>query len=551
MALDGLFVHAMVGELKQNLLGGRIQKIQQPQELELLMTVKKNRQQKKLSLSAHASFPCVHLTQNKYSIPTEPYNFCMVLRKYILGSQITKIEQVANDRIIYFELYLRDEFGEDQLYRLILELMGKHSNISLVDKNGIILDCIKHVPPFKNSYRTLLPGGKYFFPPQQNKVDPFREENQNYIQELKPDAKEMVTTFLGFGTMSGRELAYRLKKAPNNKLQSFKEFLTDLDDPSPNLVNNEKQISYFPIDYQSIKQEKVYFDSLGALLDHVREERANLQKSNQLAKEIQRALDQRLKHLKKKQDNFHKDQEKIDKMENYRIKGEVLTANLYQIADNSSEVKLINFYNNEPITITLDPTISPATNAQKLFERYNKLKRKKHYLKKQKVVLENELEYLDSLQVQLDLAQQEDLPEIKEELEDQGYIKKQKSRRKKQKSPMSQPRTFKSSEGNQIHVGRNNKQNDHLTFKKANKKHYWFHTKNIPGSHVILATETPTDTEIIEAAALAARFSKYSQSRNVPVDYTQVRHVKKPSGGKPGFVNYFEQKTVYVDPAGT
>ncbi|MFW5411339.1 NFACT RNA binding domain-containing protein [Aerococcus urinaeequi] len=550
MSFDGMFTHALIKELNTTFAGGRIHKIQQPYEMELVLTIRANRKNHKLLISAHPSFGRIQVTEQAYNNPETPPNFTMVLRKYVEGNIIDSIEQYDNDRIILFNLTRRDELGDASQQQLIVEIMGRHSNIFLLDKDKKIIDAIKHVPMYQNTFRTILPGATYQLPPIQNQVNPFKVGENFESDKSLMTAKFLQSQLMGLGRDSAIELASLIEKDSRKPYQVIQDFCADFENPNPTLVVQDDKQHFLVFPYTTISGEESHYDDLSALLTAYYAEKSKHDYVRQVGNAIIQVVEKNLTHQHKRLANLNQDMEKSSKADTFQLKGELLTTFLYQIEKGQTEVTLANYYDNDqPITISLDPALTPSQNAQKYYHKYNKLRNAINHIEKQKVVAEAEIQYLESIQTQLNFAEPNELADIRDELIDQGYLKKQKQDKKKRSNNASaKPREYKTVEGNRILVGRNNKQNDQLTMRQANKNHFWFHTKDIPGSHVILETDEPSEAEIIQAAELAAAFSKYNQSNNVPVDYTQVKHVKKPNGSKPGFVNYFEQKTIFVTP---
>lgn len=550
MSFDGMFTHALIKELNTTFAGGRIHKIQQPYEMELVLTIRANRKNHKLLISAHPSFGRIQVTEQAYNNPETPPNFTMVLRKYVEGNIIDSIEQYDNDRIILFNLTRRDELGDASQQQLIVEIMGRHSNIFLLDKDKKIIDAIKHVPMYQNTFRTILPGATYQLPPNQNQVNPFKVGENFESDKSLMTAKFLQSQLMGLGRDSAIELASLIEKDQRKPFQVIQDFCAGFENPNPTLVVQEDKQHFLAFPYTTISGEESHYDDLSALLTAYYAEKSKHDYVRQVGNAIIQVVEKNLSHQHKRLANLNQDLEKSSKADTFQLKGELLTTFLYQIEKGQTEVTLANYYDNDqPITISLDPALTPSQNAQKYYHKYNKLRNAINHIEKQKVVAEAEIQYLESIQTQLNFAEPNELADIRDELIDQGYLKKQKQDKKNRSNNTSaKPREYQTAEGNRILVGRNNKQNDQLTMRLANKNHFWFHTKDIPGSHVILETNDPSEAEITQAAELAAAFSKYSQSNNVPVDYTQVKHVKKPNGSKPGFVNYFEQKTIFVTP---
>jgi predicted ribosome quality control (RQC) complex YloA/Tae2 family protein len=541
MAFDGLFTKAMTSELQQ-LVSGRISKVHQPNQLELLLQIRAQGKNHKLLISIHPSYSRIHLTNTANVNPSEPPMFCMLLRKHIEGGVITAVEQHGSDRLIILRIRARNEIGDEIERELHVEMMGRHSNIILVDaERDMILDSLKHLPPSVNSYRTILPGQDYIFPPSQDKRNPYdKEANFSGLS-----SKEIVSEFAGFSPLTAKELEYRLA----NDASSAQAFLNDFTTAQPNGYYVEQQgKSYFsatPLTH--LEQENIRFDNLSELLDRIYYAKAERNRVKQQAGDLERWLQNEIAKLKLKLKKLQKEQDQAQKRDQLQLNGELIMANLHTIKKGMKQVDVVNYYNEETVTITLDPRKTPIGNSQKYYSRYQKAKTAVVKTQEQIHKTEEDIRYFEQLMQQVQQAGLSDIEEIREELAEQGYMKAQKSKKKKKPTKPS-VENYVSSQGIAISVGKNNKQNDYVTFKVASKSDTWLHTKDIPGSHVVIHSQDPDEETILEAATIAAYFSKARDSASVPVDYTEVRQVKKPSGAKPGFVIYFEQKTVYVTP---
>ncbi|MDY3027992.1 MAG: fibronectin-binding protein EfbA [Enterococcus hirae] len=556
MSFDGVFTHAMINELRETLLSGRISKIHQPYENEVVLVIRSRGKNQRLLLSAHPSYARIQITQIDYQNPDTPPNFVMMLRKHLDGAILESIEQIENDRVIHFHFTKRDELGDLQNIILIVELMGRHSTIILVNKeSGKILDTIKHIGSSQNTYRSLLPGVDYIAPPEQNQLNPFSQEKEKVFHRLSQmdlTPKGIQQQFQGIGFDTAQELVARLTERPNEKMLVWQEFFTAIDTQlSPSLYEVAEKEYFTPINYRffdSNTQQKKMYPTLSALLDAFYQEKAEKDRAKQQGGELIRKIENELKRNKnklKKREQTLKDSENA---EDYRRDGELLTTFMAQVPRGANEVTLPNYYEEDrPITIKLDPALTPNQNAQKYFHRYQKLKNAVKLIGKQIEEAKNEIDYLESVLSQLEIAGPMDIEVIKEELTAEGYLKKKSSKKQKRKKP-SQPDQYLSTDGTLILVGKNNLQNDQLSLKTAKKTDYWLHAKNIPGSHVIIKSDQPSDETITEAAELAAYFSKYRHSAQVPVDLVQVKHLRKPNGAKPGYVIYENQKTIIVTP---
>lgn len=556
MSFDGVFTHAMINELRETLLSGRISKIHQPYENEVVLVIRSRGKNQRLLLSAHPSYARIQITQIDYQNPDTPPNFVMMLRKHLDGAILESIEQIENDRVIHFHFTKRDELGDLQNIILIVELMGRHSTIILVNKeSGKILDAIKHIGSSQNTYRSLLPGVDYIAPPEQNQLNPFSQEKEKVFHRLSQmdlTPKGIQQQFQGIGFDTAQELVARLTERPNEKMLVWQEFFTAIDTQrSPSLYEVAEKEYFTPINYRffdSNTQQKKMYPTLSALLDAFYQEKAEKDRAKQQGGELIRKIENELKRNKnklKKREQTLKDSENA---EDYRRDGELLTTFMAQVPRGANEVTLPNYYEEDrPITIKLDPALMPNQNAQKYFHRYQKLKNAVKLIGKQIEEAKNEIDYLESVLSQLEIAGPMDIEVIKEELTAEGYLKKKSSKKQKRKKP-SQPDQYLSTDGTLILVGKNNLQNDQLSLKTAKKTDYWLHAKNIPGSHVIIKSDQPSDETITEAAELAAYFSKYRHSAQVSVDLVQVKHLRKPNGAKPGYVIYENQKTIIVTP---
>lgn len=554
MSYDGLFTHAIVHELKEHILNGRITKIHQPFNNELIIRIRANRKNYQLLLSAHPQYARVQLTDIRLENPPEPPQFCMVLRKYIENSMLVDIKQIENDRIIEFVFTGRDELGDEQYYSLIAEIMGRHSNVLLVNKDEKKLyEAIRHVPPSMNSYRTLLPGAEYRPAPKQDSTNPFTFSGDFEVigKNEKERIRSIQSQFQGFGKDSATELLYQIEKnTDENHLETFVRFLQPYinNQYEPTLTEQGNRTFFTALPYSSIEGEKESFEYLYELLDAYYENKAEKDRVHQQTNDLSQLLKNERKKNIKKLEKLKREEKGAENADIYRVKGEVLTAFMHQIEQGMDVIELENFYaNNQPIEIELDPQKTPASNAQWYFNRYQKMKSRKKHLAAQIPLTQQEINYIDSVLTQLEVASSQDIEEIREELSAEGYLKKQKQHKKK-KRKKSKPDKYYSSDGTLILVGKNNKQNDQLTMRTANKSDWWLHTKDIPGSHVVIRSEKPSAETIEEAAHLAAYHSKFRLSSSVPVDYTQVKNIHKPNGAKPGYVIYDNQQTIFVTP---
>ena len=540
MSFDGFFLHHMVEELRRELVNGRIQKINQPFEQELILQIRSNRQSHRLLLSAHPVFGRIQLTQTTFENPAQPSTFIMVLRKYLQGALIESIEQVENDRIVEMTVSNKNEIGDHIQATLIIEIMGKHSNILLVDKSSHkILEVIKHVGFSQNSYRTLLPGSTYIAPPSTESLNPFTIKDEKLFEILQTQemtAKNLQNFFQGLGRDTANELE---KILVSDKLATFRNFFHQ--ETKPFLT----ETSFSPVPFANQVEEP--FANLSDLLDTYYKDKAERDRVKQQASELIRRVENELQKNRHKLKKQEKELLATDNAEEFRQKGELLTTFLHQVPNDQDKVILDNYYTNLPITIALDKALTPNQNAQRYFKRYQKLKEAVKYLTDLIEETKATILYLESVETVLNQAGLEEIAEIREELIQTGFIRRR-QREKIQKR--KKPEQYLASDGKTIiYVGRNNLQNEELTFKMARKEELWFHAKDIPGSHVVISGNLdPSDEVKTDAAELAAYFSQGRLSNLVQVDMIEVKKLNKPTGGKPGFVTYTGQKTLRVTP---
>lgn len=540
MSFDGFYLHHMVEELRTELLNGRIQKINQPFEQELVLQIRSNRKSHRLLLSAHPVFGRIQLTESTFENPAQPSTFIMVLRKYLQGAVIESIEQIENDRIVEITVSNKNEIGDHIQATLIIEIMGKHSNILLVDKSSHkILEVIKHIGFSQNSYRTLLPGATYIAPPGTEALNPFTIKDEKLFEILQTQeltAKNLQSLFQGIGRDTANELE---KLLTNDKLSNFRSFFKQ--ETKPCLT--DKSFSCVPFSSKTTEN----FDSLSQLLDVYYKDKAERDRVKQQASELIRRVENELQKNRQKLKKQEKELLATENAEEFRQKGELLTTFLHQVPNDQDQVILENYYTNQPITIALDKALTPNQNAQRYFKRYQKLKEAVKYLTDLIEETKATILYLESVETVLNQAGLDEIAEIREELIQTGFIR----RRQREKIQKRQkPEQYLASDGKTIiYVGRNNLQNEELTFKMARKEELWFHAKDIPGSHVVISGNlNPTDEVKTDAAELAAYFSKGRLSNLVQVDMIEVKKLNKPTGGKPGFVTYTGQKTLRVTP---
>lgn len=569
MALDGLVIHSIVHEL-QMCVGGRISKIHQPAKHDLILQIRSQGKNIKLLLSAHPTYPRIHTTEQNFQNPLEAPMFCMLLRKHCESGIIQAVKQVGTERIIHIDIRQRDELGDMHIKRLIIELMGRHSNIILMDpQTNRILDGIHHVTPAISAYRSVLPGVSYVNPPDQYKENPLAihdaetfqrileqsEDEHTQTAEHKQLGRAIVQRFSGISPLVANELVYRSEEQQLPLAHIFIEVMQHINKHQYEIGIVETaadQKTYFSVlELTHLNGQRKQFTSISACLEVFYGNKAERDTVKQRVSDMLKMLQNEKNKNSKKIDKLHKTLEKAKDADQYRIKGELLTATLHQVERGQSQIEVVNYYDPEQSTmqISLDPQLSPSENAQRYFRRYTKSKNSLSVVKEQIVQSKREINYIDSIQQQLNIASLSDIDEIREELIEQGYIRnrtKKQRKQKKKKNPSLQ--CYTSSEGIPIYVGKNNTQNEYLTSRLANASDTWLHTKDIPGSHVVIKSNSFGEATLEEAAMLAAYYSQAKESSQVPVDYTLIRHVRKPNGAKPGYVIYEQQKTLFVTP---
>lgn len=568
MAFDGITVAALVQELRDNLTGGRIAKIAQPEPDELLLTIKTPAGQRKLYISASASLPLIYLTdENKLSPMTAP-NFCMLLRKHIGNGRITSISQPKLERIIILHIEHLNELGDLCEKKLIIETMGKHSNIIFCDDKDMILDSIKHVSAQMSSVREVLPGRTYFIPDTMEKSDPLSVNEKKFLDTLKEKpvslGKAIYTSFTGISPVIAEDICFLAgldSQLPASELDEdtllhlFRQFSYYMDDIRG--CHFHPCIYYdgtSPKDFGAVtlshfsNYTKQEFTSISEVLNTYYATKNTLTRIRQKSADLRHVVQTALERNRKKYDLQKKQLRDTENREKYKVYGELIHTYGYNLAPNSRELTALNYYTNEEITIPLDLTLTPAENAQKYFNKYNKQKRTFEALTELIQETADDIHYLESISNSLDIALTEaDLIQIKEELMQTGYVRRKYT--KKKEKITSRPMHYISSDGYHMYVGKNNLQNEELTFSFANGNDWWFHAKGAPGSHVIVKTggdELP-DRTFEEAGRLAAYYSKNRGSDKVEIDYVEKKHVKKPNGSKPGFVVYYTNYSLVID----
>ncbi|GAB2702378.1 NFACT family protein [Paenibacillus thermoaerophilus] len=580
MSLDGLAVRSLAIEL-QSLEGGRITKIHQPGDTDIVLHIRAQNRAVKLLLSVNPTYPRVHLTEASYRNPAEAPMFCMLMRKYCEGAILERIRQDGAERVLHFDVRHRDELGDVTYKRIVVELMGRHSNLILLDpETGLIHDGIRHVTPAVSSYRIVLPGSRYVAPPAQDKADPFAADAERFRSLMAASdgdrdaaSGRFVRAFTGIGPLNAREICHRagisgdaavIGEADAERLwQSFRAAMLAIErgDVRPNIVREPGGKELFSVlELTHAQGERRTFPTVSACLEAYYGDKAERDAVKQRANDMIRLLQNERNKNEAKLAKLRETLEEAKEADRFRRLGELLTASLHEIEKGAEVYEAVDYYDEAmpKVAIPLDPRLTPSENAQRYFRKYAKAKNSLAVVAEQIARTQEENEYLDNLLAQLAIADLGDLEEIREELEREGYAKRRQrdggkrgsgGKPGKKKKPEAPALTvFRSSEGVPILVGKNNTQNEYLTMRLAKPNETWLHTKDIPGSHVVIRSDKVSDTTLREAAVLAAWFSQARESSSVPVDYTLIRHVRKPNGARPGYVIYDRQRTLYVTP---
>ena len=568
MAFDGITIANIVKELNDTILNGRIAKIAQPENDELLLTIKPAKGQVRLVISASASLPLIYLSRDNKPSPMTAPNFCMLLRKHIANGRIVGISQPSLERIIRFEIEHLDELGDLCRKSLIVEIMGKHSNIIFCNEKEMIIDSIKHVSAQMSSVREVLPGREYFIPDTMKKENPLGIPEENFTQELlskpMPVGKAIYNSFTGISPVVAEEICYLAgidSSVPASVMsgdllahlyRQFTYFMEQVTESkfSPAIYydgNEPKEFSSLLLTHFSNYQVKSY-DSISEVIRTYYSSRDLITRIRQKSSDLRRVVQTALERNRKKYDLQLKQLRDTESRDKYKVYGELIHTYGYNLEEGAKELEALNYYTNEMIKIPLDPQKTPQENAKKYFDRYNKQKRTFEALSELIKETKDEIDYLESVSKSLDIARSEDdLIQIKEELIESGFIRRKQSAKKVKIT--SKPFHYISSDGFHMYVGKNNLQNEELTFHFANGGDWWFHAKKAPGSHVIVKTngEELPDRTFEEAARLAAHYSKNSGAEKVEVDYVEKKQVKKPNGSKPGFVVYYTNYSMMID----
>ncbi|MBM7614521.1 Rqc2 family fibronectin-binding protein [Alkaliphilus hydrothermalis] len=577
MALDGIVVASIVKEMSSLLVGNKIEKVHQPEMDELMISIRSQGKNQKLLLSSSSQYTRVHFTNIAKENPIAPPNFCMLLRKHLQGGRIIAVEQPSFERMIKFVIESYDELNVLKQKYLIIEMMGKHSNIICVDaETNKILDSIKRVSFDVSRQRQVLPGLTYQLPPSQDKFNPLEVAGMEAFtealkQNLQPPAfKGIYTTFTGISPLVAREICYRANIPEDRPLlaledkdfaalyHSFKTMMDNVGEGNfyPAIYIDDAKDKYVDFNVLPMEHLSYYraekFETISELLDDFYKYRDSKERMKQRTQDLRKNISLKLERLNNKIENLHKDLDKAEKAEECKIYGDLLTANIHLLKDKASEVSVIDYYDPEmkEITISLDNKLTPAQNAQKYFKQYNKYKTAMTEVAHQIEISQEEINYLEQILISIEnVTHPSDIEEIQRELIETGYLKRKVGKKNNQQSKKSTYLKYLSSDGFEIYVGKNNIQNDELTFKVSSKTDLWLHVKDMAGSHTILKLNDGeyTDQALLEAATLAAYYSKGKNSTKVPVDYTLRKNVRKPSGAKPGMVIYDQFQTVYVD----
>ncbi|MDO5406521.1 MAG: NFACT RNA binding domain-containing protein [Eubacteriales bacterium] len=572
MAFDGIVIANLTHDIRQKLEGGKINKIAQPEKDELLFTIKNNRETLRLSISASASLPLIYFTETNKPSPLTAPNFCMLLRKHIGTGRIIKVSQPGLERIIMFEIEHLDEMGDLCRKKLIVELMGKHSNIIFCKEDGTILDSIKHISAQVSSVREVLPGRPYFIPHTTDKLDPLTVTEAEFIELIHstpaPLQKALYLKLTGISPIIGTELCHLASLDGDRSANEMSDLeLTHLyrmfslmmedvtrGDFKPNVIYRGGEPTEFAsVPLTCFEGEGFVsreYPTISTLLESYYAEKSILTRIRQKSVDLRKIVQTALERNYKKYDLQLKQLKDTEKRDKYKVYGELLNAYGYELTGGEKELKCLNYYTGQDVKISLDPQLNAQENSQKYFAKYNKLKRTFEALSDLTQETKQEIDHLESISASLDIAvKEEDLVQIKEELMEFGFIKKRPYGSKKPKIT-SRPYHYLSSDGFHIYVGKNNYQNEEVTFKLANGGDWWFHAKGIPGSHVVVRTEGKElpDRTFEEAGALAAYYSKGRDNEKVEIDYIQRKHVKKAAGGAPGFVIYHTNYSLMAEP---
>lgn len=569
MAIDGIYLYSLVQDLKKSILNSKIDKINQPEKDEIIITLRKERKNLKLLISASPKYPRFNLTTVSKSNPLQAPMFTMVLRKYLIGGRIIDIVQQEGDRIVKFLIESSDELGFNSIYSLIVEIMGRHSNITLVrERDNKIMECIKHISPSMNSYRVLYPGIDYKYPPKSTKINPFSFNDttlQDFVNKnsIIFNKNFFVSCFTGISKPLSEHLFIEYNKkytdfSPQNIYNFINDFLNTLLDNESFKIYKDENGNYIDFYVTQLNQLENNFsfevlENIHELMDKYYLEKDKQERIKGRSVNLQKLVITNIDRCIKKENKLNDVLKKCEDKDNFKIKGDLLTSYIYSIKKGDRNFTTFNFFSEkgEEITIPLDENKTPSENIQSYYKKYNKLKKSEESAIEQLEKNDEELQYLYSVLTNIENCESySEIDDIKEELISTGYVRKRKANGKSsKKAKSSKPIHYISSDGIDIFVGKNNIQNDYLSLKFANKNFMWLHTKNIPGSHVIICSNNIPDNTLVEASTLAAHYSKAKDSSKVPVDYTLVKNLKKPNGANPGMVIYHTNYTMYVEPS--
>jgi predicted ribosome quality control (RQC) complex YloA/Tae2 family protein len=544
MSFDGNIVRKLTKEFNDQLNTGRINKIYQLSKYDLLFNINSHQGKSQLYISCSPSYSRINISTLVYEKPSNPPTFCMFLRKHLEGGIIEEIKQVENDRIIEFRINKRNELGDKQDKYFIVEVMGRHSNLIITDDSYKILESIKHTMPFDNADRTIYPGAIYKYP-SSDKINPYDIEKRTEFLSNIDNINQLTiqNSFQGFSPLIAKEIMYRFE---TDKQEINTIFQTILNEDNPSLYFGNKDIFYYTNLHNNQSEYKTY-TSVSELIDRYYLDRDKIDIIKQRSKDIIKFINNSISRLKSKIEKLRKEIKKADKRESTRRKGEFIQNNLHLLSKGDNSFTCLDYYDNQEITISLDPLLNPIQNSEKYFKKYKKLKASIPHINIQINEAKLELDYFVELLHQVENASLKDIEEIKNELEDKKYIKNHSKQKRKNNKPNYL--TFVLNNGIEVLVGKNNVQNEHITHKLAKHNEVWFHVKDAPGSHVLVRKQFPLDEETIRSAAnIAAYFSKLRKSGTVPVDYLEKRYIKKIPGKINSFVTYTNNKTIYIDP---
>lgn len=557
MSFDGIVTRAVTHELATKLVGGRVNKVYQPSDTELILYIRSQGQNHKLYISAHPAYPRFQFTEANADNPKEPPMFCMLLRKHLEGAVIQAIRQIGMERIVQIDVRGLNELGDEVLRRLSIEILGRTSNVVLLDpETGKVMDALRRVPYSVSKVRPILPGMDYEYPPAQEKLDPFSVDRNTFLAGFDYNAgrldKQLLNRFQGFGPLIAKEIVHRAGIGNREQLwEAFHQLIEEFRSHhyQPTRVEVDGKSYFYATQLTHLTGDHQHFSTMSECLEAFYYGKADRDRVRGQTIDLIKRLTNEIEKNEKKIEILRKEIAESDLAEEDRIKGELLTTYMHEISRGDTFVRLVNYYDPDSteIEIRLDPLLTPSENAQRYFKRYNKRKAAKKYNHEQIAIAQEENQYLESVLVLLENSSLKEVEQIREELEEEGWVRAQRRpNRKKKEKPV--PSSVHAKDGTLILVGKNNKQNDFLTHQLAQSSDIWLHTKDIPGSHVVIRSKEISEETLFEAAMLAAYYSKARESSQVPVDYVPIKHVKKPNGARPGFVIYENQQTLYVTP---